>query len=224
MVALSTVQRQLRIVQVTVDWNPAADFKTSLNMNPTLTEQHLTWTTWPGLADAPETQTGVPSITQLSHLEILPSVNDGKERHLPEILMARSRLPDLGANPHILQEPVTIIDRWKVLPEQKQELHPSLVALGNKYGKTPAGNLQSATRLAKLEPFVVSKILIGVHVAHFGKTLVLSYADGSVEYRDRKTLDEIDKEPSLERVMSLRQVGFTFEEELPCKKDKNKSE
>jgi mediator of RNA polymerase II transcription subunit 16 len=44
----------------------------------------------------------------------------------------------------------------------------------------------------------------------------IAYADGTVEYRDRITMEETYNEITLDRVTTLNQVGFTFAEETPC--------
>lgn len=51
---------------------------------------------------------------------------------------------------------------------------------------------------------------------HFGRVICLAFSDGSIEYRDRFTLQETYNETNLDRVMTLHQAGFTFAEESPC--------
>lgn len=50
----------------------------------------------------------------------------------------------------------------------------------------------------------------------FGKIVCMAFSDGTIEYRDRFTMQETYNETNLDRVMTLNQVGFTFAEELPC--------
>lgn len=63
---------------------------------------------------------------------------------------------------------------------------------------------------------VINKAIIGVHSLQYGRVVCLAFSDGSVEYRDRFTLQEIYNEMNLERIMSLNQVGFTFQDDSPC--------
>ena len=73
------------------------------------------------------------------------------------------------------------------------------------------------TRLRKLDSIVVNKIVIGLHTFQFGKVICIAFSDGSVEYRDRHSMNEVYDEASLDRVMTLNQVGFTLAEDTPCK-------
>lgn len=73
------------------------------------------------------------------------------------------------------------------------------------------------TRLRKLEPIIINKVVVNIQTMQFGKVICIAFSDGSVEYRDRSTMDEIYNETNLERIMTLNQIGFTFAEDLPCK-------
>lgn len=58
---------------------------------------------------------------------------------------------------------------------------------------------------------------MGVQTITQGKVVCISFADGTVEYRDRLTMAEIYNEPASDRIMSLHQVGFSFSDPTPCK-------
>lgn len=73
------------------------------------------------------------------------------------------------------------------------------------------------TRLRKLEPIVVPKVVIGIHTMQFGRVICFAFSDGTVQYRDRFTMDEIYHVQDLHRITSPLQVGFHFEPETPCK-------
>jgi mediator of RNA polymerase II transcription subunit 16 len=51
---------------------------------------------------------------------------------------------------------------------------------------------------------------------NIGKVLFLAYADGSIEYRDRLTMNETFHDGDLERVWHLSQIGFSYTEDEPC--------
>lgn len=56
---------------------------------------------------------------------------------------------------------------------------------------------------------IVNKIVLGVHVLSFGKVLLFYYNDGTVDYRDRFTMQELYREPNLDRMNSILEAGFT---------------
>jgi mediator of RNA polymerase II transcription subunit 16 len=73
------------------------------------------------------------------------------------------------------------------------------------------------TRLRKLDPIVIPKIITSIHIMQLGKVICFAFSDGTVQYRDRITMNEIYNEPNLDRIMTLGHVGFQFAEESPCK-------
>jgi mediator of RNA polymerase II transcription subunit 16 len=68
------------------------------------------------------------------------------------------------------------------------------------------------TKLRKLEPIIMNKTLIRVQTMHFGRTMILNFSDGSVEYRDRFTCEELYNTEDLNQITHLRQVGWEFPE------------
>ena len=76
---------------------------------------------------------------------------------------------------------------------------------------------QTMSRLRKLDSIVIPKIIISIHPIHLGTVIVFAFSDGTIQYRDRFTMNEVFNEPNINRIMTLSQVGFQFTEETPCK-------
>ncbi|RFU79222.1 mediator of rna polymerase ii transcription subunit 16 [Trichoderma arundinaceum] len=217
LVAVATSSKQLRLLKIEIQWggpgsqpdkNPLPQ---NARLSPSLVEKHLAATTW--LQTGPGDASNDTSMAELSHLHVLPSImdNSGKSTIPPMIVAIRTRAPANGS----YQVAQTIIDRWEAVVEPRQNLHPAFEQLGNRRNSdTPEQT--SHTRLRKLEPIVINKVLISFQSIQFGKVLVLTMADGTVEYRERFTFEEIYATEDLAKVMSLRQVGWTFGEEGPC--------
>ncbi len=68
-----------------------------------------------------------------------------------------------------------------------------------------------------MEGFTVNKIFLAVHSVSLDRILCFLYSDGSIEYRDRISLSEIYAEGNLERFSHLAQIGFSFQDDEPCK-------
>ncbi|ROT36946.1 mediator of RNA polymerase II transcription subunit 16 [Sodiomyces alkalinus F11] len=217
-IALATASRQLRLLRVTISWGiPQSDGKVppgAQPLNPTMHAKHLAVSTWmPGLSGVTPCD---PFMTQLSHIELLPSQMDspGQPWAPINVLVVRTYLPALNA-PY--QETQTIIDRWELTHEPPPALHPAFEQMSSRtnHDTTPAD--KDPNCLQKLDPIIINnKILIGMHTINFGKRLCLAFSDGSIEYRDRFTLQETYNETNLDRVMTLHQAGLTFAEESPC--------
>src|SRR3954470_17771087 len=72
------------------------------------------------------------------------------------------------------------------------------------------------TRLRKLDSIVVPKVVISIHTMQLGKVLCFAFSDGTVQYRDRITMNEVYNEHNLSSIMSPHQVGFQFTNDTPC--------
>lgn len=55
----------------------------------------------------------------------------------------------------------------------------------------------------------MTKTLLSFQQVNVGTALVMNYSDGSVEFRDRVTLDLLPRDGN-DRISSLAQVGFSF--------------
>ena len=55
----------------------------------------------------------------------------------------------------------------------------------------------------------MTKTLLSFQQVNVGTALVMNYSDGSVEFRDRVTLDLLPRDGN-DRISSLAQVGFNF--------------
>lgn len=71
--------------------------------------------------------------------------------------------------------------------------------------------------LKKLETFTVNKILLAIQPINLGKVVVFAYSDSSIEYRDRFTMLETYNDGDLNKIWHLSQIGFTYQEDEPCK-------
>jgi Mediator complex subunit 16 len=73
-------------------------------------------------------------------------------------------------------------------------------------------------RLQKSKSIVIPKIIISIHTMQLGKVICFAFSDGTVQYRDRFTMEEIYNEHNVNSIMSPHQVGFRFENETPSKR------
>jgi mediator of RNA polymerase II transcription subunit 16 len=71
------------------------------------------------------------------------------------------------------------------------------------------------TRLRKLEPIVLPKVVLNVQTMQFGRVLCFAFSDGTVQYRDRFTMNEVYNEHNTNSIMSPLQVGFQFLNDTP---------
>lgn len=217
LIALATASKQLRVVRVAIHWGlPPADPKSlppgSFTLRPSLKEIHVAVTSW--LQHGPGQSALDTSTAQLSHIEVLPStVEPGTQTSTPPVILTvRSHVPLEGSTYH--QEAQSIIDRWEVLGDQQQPLHPAFEQLGSKNGA--AASAPATNRLRKLEPIVVPKIIVAITPMQLGKVVCFSFSDGTVQYRDRSTMNEIYHEENTNTIMSPHQAGFQFTNDAPC--------
>ena len=72
------------------------------------------------------------------------------------------------------------------------------------------------TRLRKLDPILLPKVVITVTTTQFGRVLCFAFSDGTIQYRDRFTMNEIYGEPSPDTIMHPLQAGFQYLNDTPC--------
>lgn len=216
LLALATTAKQLRLVKIEIQWGQTAQpdkapGRVPGTLSPSLVEKHLATANW--LQGGPGDSSLDTSMIELSHLEVLPSIldNTGKNPSAPMVVTVRSRTPNEGS----YQVAQTVFDRWEVV-EQKQSLSSAWEQLGSRRNSI-SSELPPVTQMSKISNITSNKVVIAFHTLNFGKTLVLAFADGSVEYRDRLTFDEMYTTQELDKIMNLRQVGWTFSDEGPCK-------
>ncbi|KAK3901481.1 hypothetical protein C8A05DRAFT_16342 [Staphylotrichum tortipilum] len=220
LIALATASKQLRIVRVAIQWGiPQVDKQVpagSVPLRPSLRETHVALGSW--LQPGPGGLALDASMALLSHIEILPSAQilpsapPGHPQPMAPavVLTVRSYTPQDASSYN--QESQSIIDRWEVLTDQPLSLHPAFQQLGVKSNAQPT----TVTRLRKLDPIVLDKVVVTVTTAQFGRVLCFAFSDGTVQFRDRFTMDEIYHEPSTNTIMHPLQVGFQFVNDTPC--------
>lgn len=212
---MATSSLRLKLLKLEIQWGgPGSSsdkpMPSTARLNPALVETRLASTNW--LHSSANEASADATMSQLSHMHVLPSLLDstGKTTVPPMIVTIRSRESVEGP----YQAAQSILDRWEAV-EQRQNLHPAFERLGARRNSV-SSDLASTTKLHKLEPIVIDKVVVGFQVMPYGKVVVLTMYDGSVEYRSRFTFEEIYATEDMNKVMNLRQVGWTFTEEGPC--------
>lgn len=149
---------------------------------------------------------------EISFVQILPAVmdNTGSVNAPPMVLTVRSRAASDG-NFQVAQ---SILDRWEAV-ESRHSLDPAFEQLGSRRNSI-SSEPPSVIELRRLDPVVINKVVIGLQVIHSGKTLLLTMADGSLEYRDRFKCGEAYVNQDLSEIMTLRQAGWSFSDYGPC--------
>ncbi|KAJ2971586.1 hypothetical protein NQ176_g7619 [Zarea fungicola] len=211
-ITATTATRKLKVIKLEIQWaGPGAvQEKTQLSqtarLNPSLVEDHLATIDWLQMVDE-------PSMPEFTSLQALASVidNTGKGA-LPLIIGARARSSGVGG----FDMPQTIVDRWECV-EQRQPIQTAFQQIGSR--RNSVSTVQDpplSTRLRRLDAVVINKVVIGIQVSQYGKVLMLVMSDGTVEYRDRFTFEELYTTTDESRIMNLKEVGWTFSEEGPC--------
>lgn len=72
-----------------------------------------------------------------------------------------------------------------------------------------------------MDSVVINKIIVAIHPTQFGKVICIAFSDGTVQYRDRFSFNEIYHEINVNRIMTLHQVGFKFPDSVPCRSGRN---
>lgn len=212
-IAMVTSTKKLRLVRLEIQWaGPGAvQEKTTISqtsrLNPALVESHAATVDLRADQTAEEITTG-----DLTQLHALPSVSDPTGSQSSPLVVVALRMSNPDAFPET--QPQTVIDRWEAV-EERQSINSSLEQLGFKRDGSES-TLPMTTRLRKLDPIIINKVVVGLTTTRLGKVVVLAMADGTVEHRDRTTFDELYTDGETEALVDLRQVGWTFTDEGSC--------
>lgn len=208
LLALVTTSRQLKLLKIDIQWG-AQPGKTGGAQNTrftaALSEKHWATTSW--IDDSP----GNVSMPEVSHLLTLPSLldNTGKDTVPPMVVSVRSRTSNNDGGPATQ----SIIDRWEAM-EQRHNVQSAVEQLGNR--RNSISEPSTAIRMRPLDPIVIDKCIVGLQSVQFGKVVIITFSDGSIQHRDRFTFDELYTEREVGAVSNLRQVGWTFPDECQC--------
>ncbi|EQL03843.1 Mediator of RNA polymerase II transcription subunit 16 [Ophiocordyceps sinensis CO18] len=215
LIAVATSALSLKLLKLEIQWGagPASSsdnnpMPQNARLNPVLVVAHLASTSW--LQSGPNEATPDASAAELSQLHVLPSLMDHGNTVPPMIVAIRSRATAEGS----FQTAQSVLDRWAAV-EERQGLHTAFQQLWSRRNSI-SSDLPNATGLRKLESIFINKVVVGFQVIQLGKVLLLTMSDGTVEYRDRFSFEELYVTGDLTKVMSLRQVGWNFPEDGPC--------
>ncbi|KLU84072.1 hypothetical protein MAPG_03117 [Magnaporthiopsis poae ATCC 64411] len=221
-IALALSSRLLKVVKVTINWGlpPQMDKQNLANtqpLNPTFKEKRVAVVSWMSLAGpTPEPEPPLDiSMAHISLLELLPTTlaSNNQQGFVPPLILAvRSHVSPFS---HVMQ---SVLDAWEIVGDQAQSaqpqaLHPAFQQLSSRAG-TPA--TQPATRLRRWDPIWLDKVVVSIQLLHQGRVVCLAFSDGTVQHRDRYTLEVMYASPDLERISALDGLGFRFADETPC--------
>lgn len=217
LIVLATVAKQLKFVMAEINWGaaqPPQDKQIppgSLPLRPSLKIEHVATTSWlqQGLVDSHLDA----SMDQISLLEVLPPIVDMRTKTTTPAMVLAVRLLVPTAQSHYNIEYQSIIDRWEVVTDQPQQLHPAFEQRGSKAGA--ASSPSPMTGLRKQSSIVINKVVVSIETTLHGRLVCIGFSDGTVQYRDRLTMDEIQHEERQNHIMILQQAGFHYGEERP---------
>lgn len=217
LIVFATVSKQVKFVMAEINWGapqPPQDKQIppgSLLLRPSLKVEHVATTTWfqQGSVDSHLDA----SMDQISQLEVLPPVIDVRTKTTTPAMVLAVRLHVPTVQSHYNMEHQSIIDRWEVVPDQAQQLHPAFEQRGTRAGG--ASPPSPVTELRKQNSIVINKIIVSIETSLHGRLVCIGFSDGTVQYRDRLTMDEIQFEENQSHIMILQQAGFHYEEEKP---------
>lgn len=76
---------------------------------------------------------------------------------------------------------------------------------------------QPEISLKRLEDVLVDRLLLSLQTLFLGTVLAMTYSDGTIEFRDRTSIEPLPKDERTRQVSGLFQVGFDFLDVGACK-------
>ncbi|MCJ1266503.1 mediator complex subunit [Lobaria immixta] len=155
---------------------------------------------------------------QMSHLELIPPGPEMRTRGptSPFALAVFSYVPDHSHDDSVREEPFSILARWE-FHGAKTKLHPSFEQLTSKRPNfSSPGELPSELSVKRSEDVVINRLLLSLQDVYLSTILVLTYGDGSIEFRDRTGVGVLPRDDIARQVSSMYQVGFDFSDMGTC--------
>ncbi|KAG7006694.1 hypothetical protein G7Y79_00013g034660 [Physcia stellaris] len=149
---------------------------------------------------------------QLTHLEYFPQGPENRkgDPSRPFVLASFTNLPDPRSN-GVGQEPYSVVCRWD-LHSTKPRIHSQFEQLSKK-STNSSPDLGTEVTVKRLPDTFIPKIFLSVQQLQLSTILAIAYSDGSIEVRDRLTMEIVQQDNVLEQVSGLGQIGFEFPQE-----------
>lgn len=214
-IALATNMRQLRIIRVVIKWGTKSVDKpgtaNQMQIAPHMMFKHIAVTSWLETRDSSNL---LSSTNILSGLYVLPPAPDAPSGNADRttVLAMRHHVPSTASQYN--QDVSTIFDRWE-LQGSTQTMHGAFEELSSRRNSSVAQPAKAMT-FQRLETIAVPKLAVALDTIVFDRILVISYSDGSVEYRNRWTMAELYTEGGLDQFSHLSQAGFMIMDDEPC--------
>ena len=181
------------------------EIATDDNCHPTMIDSN-------GLPD--DAGSKIPVSAQLTHLDFMPSTPEEGDGSVPTVQAIFVTPPNtiMTNQAHSQQSPSSIIAKWEVDQGEQNLFHGSLEKVTSK--KKSAGSLPARTiwQLRRQADTVtnMNQVVTSFIPLWYNMMLAFCYSDGSVEFKKRKTLENIIPDFNTEVVTSMPQAGFTF--------------
>ncbi|KJX96696.1 RNA polymerase II Mediator complex subunit Sin4 like protein [Zymoseptoria brevis] len=194
---------RMRLYRVSIEWN-ATQHSLQAGMvytliAPTMEVHHLT--------ASHHTRAQHAHSAQLTHLKIIPAVPEAAQT-MPTAttilaVFTQTSVPS-DANPP--QNAYSIVSRWRV-ESLMPTLHDSFKKLSN--ARADSNGILNPTTVLRREPDIITnKAILAISSQMFDTMLAFTSSDGSIDLRDRLTMDQLGPFGSPTTVASLPQAGF----------------
>lgn len=159
----------------------------------------------------------------LTQLSMIPAAPDDRT-HNPTFLTIAATFATIqtSAGPSMIsnaQVQFSVICRWQIRDGQQNTLSPCFDSLSVKKKAASAASAKAYTKLDRLPDVQLHCPILTLQPLKNGTQVVLTLADGSVQFRDRESMDVItvdgsilgvDDTRNLPEIKSMPQIGFTF--------------
>ncbi|KAF2173213.1 hypothetical protein M409DRAFT_17158 [Zasmidium cellare ATCC 36951] len=191
-----------RLYRISISWNASSQARGNANITlvaPTLEVQHLTC--------LHNVQSQHADSAKLTHLRLIPTGTEATQTvPTPPTVVAvftHASLPNDAANN---AASFSAIARWRI-ETTTPALHDAFTKLSHRPGNSTAV-LNSVTVLRRQPDVVTNKVLLSFQPQALDTIFAFGASDGSVEFRDRISLEVLQSFGDPSTVSSLPQTGF----------------
>ena len=161
-----------------------------------------------------DTGTKIQVPAQLTHLDFLPITPEEGDGSVPTVQAVFLTPPNtvVVGQVHPQQNPSSIIVKWEVHQLEQNLLHSNLDRVTSKkksVNSLPTLPIWQLRRQADIMTHV-SQVITSFVPLWYNMMVAFCYSDGTIEFKKRKSLENITPDFNTEIVTSMPQAGFTF--------------
>ncbi|KAF2198211.1 hypothetical protein GQ43DRAFT_443542 [Delitschia confertaspora ATCC 74209] len=229
LLATYDVCSKIHLYRIKIDWKmteqknsqppPPRPFPTPVLEVDLLTHREHCYPLGPTTGDLTGSAGTKPPVhSRLTHFNFLPRTPEQNVETVPTLQAIFCSPPNILSLDQTQPQnsPYSVVLRWEFEEKHQNHLHPSLDKVTSKKTSLDRVNPRASHSLRRLPVQSMHSIVLSFFPFWYNMVLAFCYSDGTIEFRNRITMEVMGPNYNAETVTSLSQAGFAFSALEPC--------